>query len=1100
MDDPLQIYAFMFDQNIGCALAALYEEWAGFLERLGHASKADQIYLEGIKREAQPIDLLKHKHQEFQIRMIRGMSRESLAETEEGDMEEQRIVLGQLKADRKNRVGTMRTGAIRMSATRSQVGLQSASQSSTQVQRTVQVFQDENQAPSLLQTGEWKTVPCREQTNRENDLVPDIWTKARVHQKKGVISCTPAPLTFKVHEDQEMVQPPRAPVLDTYALSSRKVEKPVHLLDPICKSESSNVERPAYCKDKIYCGTQEFSFEEIRALRVMERRRQKKLQEERDLMEKQLAEMRLMRDQMCKDMERMKEEALLLNQRQPTATHCMQLQLSAQDNAFHSSSSSSFNTMDFLSSSLMPTRNRQSLRLSQISSTVQVGAPSGHASTQLTPIHDMLASDNLERSCGSGTQFSLHQSHSDGRTPENNTSKHSLHSVSPTINTREALQMVQGMYNATLDCEKMVWTQEDITEATAPVPPVPVEIYDETKQNPSTSSIPIFCDQENRLPGLVFSQIKKDGPSLNLANVRKALPEKPMSTSSSLIRGGQFNTEDFMQEGTELYNNLTLTLAPVGSQDSFSAAARLASTPFGPSTNNSHGLPTFSLDSSKSIDPGKENGEMWKGKCHTEEQQSVSQCPDPHQQQTFLGHRTTAGNNHLSPITEGSTEGSTEESKSHAASSLGGSRTFFSTLAKTSAGHDNQGDFLSMTSRDYLNEESTEQHIIDTTAYIPLEQYEKAEALLSTSVCLDTHNPFDEATTRTLLSSVQPPISCRANYIACHQHVPNFSNCHFINLGEDTYQLAGLIGEGGFAKVYRATNFGNNFDDLSDDEMDSPSCVIKVQKPAAPWEFYICSVVHEQLSKLQIPMDIRPSLQEITHGYFYDDGSCLVSELCPLGSLLTLANSLKQDKKLLADLEPLAAFLAVQLLNIVHGLHRCNIIHGDIKPDNILLLQLPQVNKGSDIDKVFGHQTQVLRLVDFGQAIDMSLYPPGTTFLAKVKTSGFQCIEMMTDRPWTFQTDMFGLVGSLHVLIFGQYMKVYSSQGHWYITSSFQRKWKVDLWKKLFYQLLNIPDCDHQPDLLALSHQFQQHFVDNLLCDFRPLMARVTAVCQADSL
>lgn len=51
----------------------------------------------------------------------------------------------------------------------------------------------------------------------------------------------------------------------------------------------------------------------------------------------------------------------------------------------------------------------------------------------------------------------------------------------------------------------------------------------------------------------------------------------------------------------------------------------------------------------------------------------------------------------------------------------------------------------------------------------------------------------------------------------------------FLLTGEDTYQLAGLIGEGGFAKVYRATNFGNNFDDLSDDEMDSPSCVIKVK-------------------------------------------------------------------------------------------------------------------------------------------------------------------------------------------------------------------------------------------------------------------------------
>lgn len=73
------------------------------------------------------------------------------------------------------------------------------------------------------------------------------------------------------------------------------------------------------------------------------------------------------------------------------------------------------------------------------------------------------------------------------------------------------------------------------------------------------------------------------------------------------------------------------------------------------------------------------------------------------------------------------------------------------------------------------------------------------------------------------------------------------------------------------------------------------------------------------------------------------------------------------------------------------------------KTEFVIFIFSPQVNKGSDIDKVFGHQTQVLRLVDFGQAIDMSLYPPGTTFLAKVKTSGFQCIEMMTDRPWTFQ-------------------------------------------------------------------------------------------------
>jgi len=33
----------------------------------------------------------------------------------------------------------------------------------------------------------------------------------------------------------------------------------------------------------------------------------------------------------------------------------------------------------------------------------------------------------------------------------------------------------------------------------------------------------------------------------------------------------------------------------------------------------------------------------------------------------------------------------------------------------------------------------------------------------------------------------------------------------------------------------------------------------------------------------------------------------------------------------------------------------------------------------------------------------MSLYPSSTTFMAKVGTEGFQCIQMMTDQPWTFQ-------------------------------------------------------------------------------------------------
>lgn len=60
----------------------------------------------------------------------------------------------------------------------------------------------------------------------------------------------------------------------------------------------------------------------------------------------------------------------------------------------------------------------------------------------------------------------------------------------------------------------------------------------------------------------------------------------------------------------------------------------------------------------------------------------------------------------------------------------------------------------------------------------------------------------------------------------------------------------------------------------------------------------------------------------------------------------------------------------------------------------------------SDPDVVFSGDRRPLLLIDFGQSIDMTRYPPGTTFLAKVKTSSFMCIEMQTDRPWTYQVNI----------------------------------------------------------------------------------------------
>ena len=66
----------------------------------------------------------------------------------------------------------------------------------------------------------------------------------------------------------------------------------------------------------------------------------------------------------------------------------------------------------------------------------------------------------------------------------------------------------------------------------------------------------------------------------------------------------------------------------------------------------------------------------------------------------------------------------------------------------------------------------------------------------------------------------------------------------------------------------------------------------------------------------------------------------------------------------------------------------------------------PSVPDGKDLTSVLQASHCWLQLIDFGQSIDMKQFPPGTTFTAKVTTKGFQCPEMKTNRPWTYQVWM----------------------------------------------------------------------------------------------
>jgi checkpoint serine/threonine-protein kinase len=128
--------------------------------------------------------------------------------------------------------------------------------------------------------------------------------------------------------------------------------------------------------------------------------------------------------------------------------------------------------------------------------------------------------------------------------------------------------------------------------------------------------------------------------------------------------------------------------------------------------------------------------------------------------------------------------------------------------------------------------------------------------------------------------------------------------------------------------------------------------------------------------------------------------------------------------------ELVALFFVVELLKLVEGLHAADIIHGDLKIDNCLV-RLSPVPDAKAWDNQYsrtgdgGWAHKGVRLIDFGRAADLSLFPAGARqrFVADWQTDERDCVEMREGRPWSYETDYFGLAGIAYCLLFGKYIQ-----------------------------------------------------------------------------
>lgn len=328
--------------------------------------------------------------------------------------------------------------------------------------------------------------------------------------------------------------------------------------------------------------------------------------------------------------------------------------------------------------------------------------------------------------------------------------------------------------------------------------------------------------------------------------------------------------------------------------------------------------------------------------------------------------------------------------------------------------------------------------------------------------------PTDDAVIATLLRDIQPPLSALPRFQDLRQTTSNrlaSLNSHTkikarrssaaprpsvaaddsvgITLGDREFEVSSKIGEGGFGAVFLAVDVqlreqlddADSDDENDDDEVDRSLVAIKVEKPGAVWEAVILDRILTRLDPAMCLSIIRP--REL---FAFADESYLVLDYAPQGTLLDAVNKASAMGIAPATAggpsaldELVAIFFTIELLRLVESLHRSRFIHGDIKIDNCLvrLDAIPSSEGGTSSwssqyspTGADGWRHKGAKLIDFGRAIDMSLFPAGEKqkFKADWKVDERDCVEMREDREWSYETDYFGLASICYCMLFGKYI------------------------------------------------------------------------------
>lgn len=188
-------------------------------------------------------------------------------------------------------------------------------------------------------------------------------------------------------------------------------------------------------------------------------------------------------------------------------------------------------------------------------------------------------------------------------------------------------------------------------------------------------------------------------------------------------------------------------------------------------------------------------------------------------------------------------------------------------------------------------------------------------------------NPFSESLRRQIIEHCKFEKYLREYTKECVmlKNIPKLKKGLTLEIGDVEFKVMKFIAKGSFGSIYAVQNAENR-----------EVMAAKQEKPPNLWEYFICMELTDRLRSKNIEF-MQDCFMNVSHAIIANNSSILISNFSPFGTIIDVCNKIRKVTG--RSLEEFVGIVwTSQMLSIVDFLHGCHIIHGDVKPDNFLVM------------------------------------------------------------------------------------------------------------------------------------------------------------------